>query len=246
MKSFFLALQFLTSIPLPQIQATRKEFGRSSFFFPFVGLLFGGALLAFDLVLESIFPVPVARILVLVAQVLVYGAFHLDGLADSADGLYGGRNRNEALRIMRDPRVGTMGVLALLLLLLVKTISFLTLPAPVFRRGLILAPVMGHGAMVLALVVPYARRQGLGRTFADHRWAGDWIVALVFMVSMSWFLFKGNMLMVWGATILGIGTLLSLAWRKIRGITGDLCGAVEEVAETLTFVALSAVAKSRF
>ena len=112
MKRLLLAFQFLVQVPIPLKEATERDIGRSAIFFPLVGACIGGMLVLAYLLLELLFPVLVARVLTLVVMILLYGAFHLDGLSDTVDGLYGGKDRDDTLRIMKDSHVGAMGVIA--------------------------------------------------------------------------------------------------------------------------------------
>jgi len=246
MKSLLVAVSFLTRIPVSVEAATEREIGRSALWFPIVGMLVGGILLGSYLVFHLIFPALVAKVLVLVVLILISGAFHLDGLADTIDALYGGKDREDALRIMKDPHVGAMGVIAIVAVLLLKTAAAVSLSEPCFRGALLTMPIVAHGAMVAALALPYARPSGLGKAFADHRSHWDIVLAALLTFGAAFALLKfsgvGALLIALGAA----GLLVSLAWRKVRGITGDVCGAVNEVAEAGFLLALTALAPVSF
>lgn len=246
MRSLLVAVQFLTRLPVPLKDVSEREIGRSALCFPLVGLLVGGVLLGSYLLSSLAFPLTVARVLALVILILVSGAFHLDGLADTVDALYGGRDREDALRIMKDPHVGAMGVIAIGADLLLKAAVAVTLPEAAFRGALVAMPVVGHSAMVAALAWPYARPSGLGKVFADHRSPLDVVVAGVLAATVTFAALKfagvGSLL---GALVPG-GVLIALAWRKIRGVTGDVCGAINEVSEIGFLITLSALAPVSF
>ncbi|HQJ31558.1 MAG TPA: adenosylcobinamide-GDP ribazoletransferase, partial [Syntrophales bacterium] len=113
MKALLAAFQFLTTIPLPGGKGTGEgDIAGSLPFFPVVGLLIGMAAAAGDFVFSLLFPPGVAAVLTVLLLVLITGGLHLDGLADTADGIFSVRNRERMLEIMRDSRIGTMGVLA--------------------------------------------------------------------------------------------------------------------------------------
>lgn len=246
MRSLFIAVQFLTRLPVPVRDATEREIGRSALFFPIVGILVGGILFGAYLLSSLVFPPMMARILPLIVLILVSGAFHLDGLADTVDALYGGRDRDDALRIMKDPHVGVMGVIAIACVLLLKAAALVTLPEAVFRGALVAVPIVGHCAMVAVLAWPYARPSGLGKVFADHHRAVDvaFAAAVVILVAFVTLKFAGVGALL-GATLSG-AVLLGLVWRKIRGVTGDVSGAVNELSETGFLVTLSALAPLSF
>jgi len=240
MRSFLVAVQFLTRIPVPVRDATAREIGRSALAFPLVGLLVGALSLGLYLGCWHIFPLPMARVVTLLAVVAVSGAFHLDGLADTVDGIYGGRTREDALRIMKDPHIGAMGVIAIVCALVGRVTASLVLPETAFRGALLCAPIAAHGAMVFAFAMPYAREQGLGRAFADHRSALDRVFAFLAGATAAFVFVRTAGLVSVAAAWLGAAVLLAFAWRSIRGVTGDVCGAAHEVAETVFFVALTA------
>lgn len=242
MRSLLIAVQFLTRIPVMVEGVTEREIGRSALCFPLVGALMGGILLGTYIVLALLFPIMMARVLTLMLLVILSGAFHLDGLADTVDGLYGGKDQDDALRIMRDPHIGAMGVIAIVLTLLAKVVAAVSLPEWVFRGAIFILPMLGHGAMVLAITLPYARPSGLGRVFAEHRSAWDVTFAGLIMLSATFGILRFAGLAALGVGLAGVAVLLTLCRRKIHGITGDVCGAVNEIAETGVLVALTALA----
>jgi adenosylcobinamide-GDP ribazoletransferase len=246
MRSLLVAVQFLTRLPVPVGNVTEKEIGRSALYFPLVGLLVGGILLGAYLLTSLAFPLLLARVLTLIVLILVSGAFHLDGLADTIDGLYGGRDREDALRIMKDPHIGAMGVIAIGSVLLLKAAALASLPEAFFRGALVAMPVVGHCAMVAVLAWPYARSSGLGKVFADHRLTRDGVFAAVIATSVSFGTLKfAGAGALFGALLSG-AVLLGFVWKKIRGVTGDVCGAINEFAETGFLITLSALAPVSF
>jgi adenosylcobinamide-GDP ribazoletransferase len=242
-RTFLAAVQFLTTLPVPLRNVTEREIGRSPAFFPWVGLLVGSLVCAAYLGLSHIFPTVLGRILAYVALLFVSSAFHLDGLSDAVDGLYGRKPAETALRIMKDPHVGAMGVLALIVAAVLRLASWLSLPEEVFRRALVASPAVGHAAMVLCLTLPYARQRGLGRVFEDHRSRLDWPVALATATLSSFVLLRLPGL---GALVAGIGAaivVLVRARRSLGGFTGDICGAVSELTEIAFLLALVALSR---
>ncbi|UVL60413.1 adenosylcobinamide-GDP ribazoletransferase [Pseudomonas sp. B21-032] len=240
MLGFWIALQFLSSLPvrLPGLPAP-EQMGRSLLFYPLVGLLFGVVLWGLNALLAGS-PVLLHAALLLSAWVLLSGALHLDGLADSADAWLGGfGDRERTLLIMKDPRSGPIAVVTLVLVLLLKFCALLAL----IERGdgllLLLAPLIGRAALLgLFLCTPYVRSGGLGQALADHlpRRAGQ----LVMLVSA--------LACVLLAGLKGIGVLLVaaivFAWlrhvmvRRLGGTTGDTAGALLELLELAVLIAL--------
>jgi adenosylcobinamide-GDP ribazoletransferase len=232
-----LALTFLTKLPWPwRGPADEPALARSMFWFPWVGAILGlGFWLAWG-GLQKILPAPAAASLLLVLTVWVTGGLHLDGLADTADGLGGSHNPADALRIMKDSRVGAFGVISLILALVLKFSLFLSLPAKTGGTAvLLLYPVISRWCMVLlAYLSPYARAEGgLGQAMT---------LGVSPRVLTGASLSTGALaLLILGAPGLALcAAAAALVWlgsryfqRRLGGITGDILGATNEVAEVL-------------
>lgn len=234
--TFPLALTFLTVFPWPWSgEASPKDLGRSLFWYPWVGALLGliywgaGALLV-----RFILP-PAAAALLLVLTVFMTRGLHLDGLADTADGLEGGRTPEARLAIMKDSRLGAFGAVSLVLVLLLKYSIFLVFFDRGLARDLVLFPIISRwGIVALASLAPYARPGGgLGQAMTEgatpRLLTGATISALVLSILAAGFAGPISLtlaaLVVWG--------LSRYFRRRLGGVTGDVYGAVNEVLETL-------------
>lgn len=239
-----LALQFLTAVPLPvSVPAGARHLGRSTIFFPLVGALLGLALAALDATLRLALPVAVSTAVLLIVGTLLTGGLHLDGLMDTCDGLFGGRTRERRLEIMRDSRVGSYGVLAGGLQLLLKYAALLSLPDGARGAALVVALTSGRWAMSAAIWgFPYARADGLGRAFKDAVRASDVALAALLALGVCW----AAMDVLGPGLLVGAGLLAGLggAWmaRRLGGLTGDCYGALNEVVEAGVLTAAVAVA----
>lgn len=229
MLPFWIALQFLSSLPvsLPGMPAPR-ELGRSLLFYPLVGLLFGLLLWLASLLLQGT-PAPLHAALLLTLWVLLSGALHLDGLADSADAWLGGfGDRERTLQIMKDPRSGPIAVVTLVLVLLLKFCALWVLVEQGIGAQLLLAPLIGRAAMLgLFLCTPYVRPGGLGQALADHlpRRTALWVLlgsALFCLVLGGWVVALALAVFAW---------LRHLMCRRLGGTTGDTAGALLELLE---------------
>jgi adenosylcobinamide-GDP ribazoletransferase len=229
-----LALTFLTKLPWPwRGPAAEGALARAMFWFPWVGALLGLGFWGVWLGLHRLLPAPAAAALLLAFTVVITGGLHLDGLADTADGLGGGRSATDALRIMKDSRVGAFGVLSLILALLLKFALFLSLGEAGGGRALILYPIISRWAMVfLAYLSPYARPEGgLGQAMTEGAsrrvLAGAslsaGVLALLILGTSGLILLAGAAALVW------LGSLYFRA--RLGGITGDVLGATNEVLE---------------
>ena len=126
---FFAALQFLTSIPVPwRREVSPEALGRSTAYFPVVGLIIGLILAVLNWLLSHILPPAVVNALLLVALVVITGALHLDGLADTCDGIAGHKPVEDRWRVMRDSHTGAFGVIGVVLVLLVKYVTLNSIP----------------------------------------------------------------------------------------------------------------------
>jgi adenosylcobinamide-GDP ribazoletransferase len=232
--TFPLALTFLTKAPWPfRGEAPAPVLARAMFWFPWVGALLGLAYFGVWWGLYQVLPDPAAAALLLIFTVYTTGALHLDGLADTADGLGGGRDPLDRLRIMKDSRLGTFGAASLVLVLLLKFTLFLE--APVLWTDLILFPVLSRWGMVmLAFISPYARSEG-GLGEAMTRGVGRRTVAGATLSTLALALllarFRGLILLAGAAVLVWLGHLYFQ--KKLGGVTGDVLGAANEVLEAL-------------
>ena len=237
--SFLAALQFLTSIPVPlKRDLSPEQLGRSTAYFPLVGLIIGGILAALNWLLSLILPASVVNVLLIVALVIVTGALHLDGLADTCDGIAGHKPVEERWRVMHDSRTGAFGVVGIALLLLVKYVSLNNIPPVFMTATLLFMPVVSRWAMVYAIFIyRYARHEGLGTAFKNAtRWP-QFTAATIFTLAIAAALYPlfyvTGFLLIFGVWL--ITTALSFYFKyKFAGLTGDTYGAINEVAEVMT------------
>ncbi len=230
------AIQFLTILPL----GTSSSFdaGRMLPFFPLVGLLIGGLLVGVDYLACLWWNRIVASLLDVFFLIWITGALHLDGVGDTADGLYGQRSREDALAIMKDSRIGAMGSIAILSVVLLKWIA---LSSVIDGRSLVLltVPAFGRCAQLVGMrSLPYGRQEGLGRTFieAPMHWYGFLLILLP--VGGAAFLGIQGLVLLAGFILVTLGTL-AFYKRRLGCITGDMLGALCEVCETGLFLLAS-------
>ncbi|MBN2233455.1 MAG: adenosylcobinamide-GDP ribazoletransferase [Deltaproteobacteria bacterium] len=241
-----LALSFLTRLPLPQPRVTDAgEIGASQAMFPLAGLCLGLLAAALHLFVTRHLPRPVEAAGLLVLFTWMTGGFHLDGLADTADGIFSGRNDpDDILAIMKDSAIGTMGTLALLLVLLLKFSCLTSLPADLLLPALLLYPTAGRlGIVIQAKMAPYARpRGGLGKTMVDgadgRRLAGA--AAATFAVAAATAGFSGIAVTATGMVYVYLITRYFI--RRLGGATGDTFGFTVETAETVILLCFSLIA----
>lgn len=239
-RAFASAILFLTRIPLPPLPLSERDFARGAGFFAWVGgvialPLYGASRLAPAL------GAPLAALITVSLWVLITGGLHLDGLADTVDGLSGGRGeRTRTLEIMRDSRIGSHGALALVLLIGLKWAALeraLVLEQPIW----LMAPVASRFACTALLVgFPYARDQGLGSPFvglarlpALVTGAGAVGVAAVLLGPLA-------LVPALIAGLCAVGVALRLTG-LLGGLTGDVYGAAIELAELAALLEAAAL-----
>ncbi|MBF1714871.1 MAG: adenosylcobinamide-GDP ribazoletransferase, partial [Selenomonas sp.] len=170
MHSFLIGLQFLTRIRFVRQTAwTAEDFGRSTRFFPLVGLVLGLCyMLAAWVLIYFLGMRSLTCVLILILPILLTGGIHADGFMDTADGIFSGRERARQLEIMKDSRAGAFGVVSFVMLMFVQFALISDMHPLLFVPALFVMPIIGRLAMVLAIALfPYARPEGVGKTFAD-------------------------------------------------------------------------------
>lgn len=242
MTGFLGALQFLTRVPVRT--ATAPDLARSVPWFPIVGAVVGLVVGAVAVSGQELLTPVVAAALAVLAGVLVTGAFHEDGLADTADALVGGWTVERRLEILKDPRHGSYGVAALTGSIVLRVACLASLgPAAAFATA-VAAHTVGRGTAVVVMgVAPTARPSGLGADYT--RGLGVWPVAAAAVaaaaigaVATGWWIGP----IVAAAAITGAATA-GWAVARIGGITGDVLGAVEQVVECAVLVVAVGLAR---
>lgn len=250
---FLAALTFLTTFRLPgRGEASAEELGRSLIFFPLVGALIGLSLAGLKWALDLALPPAVTSVLLVGWLTIVSGGLHLDGLADTCDGIGGQKSREARLEVMRDSRVGGFGVIGVSLVLIAKFAALSVIPSIL---PLILVPVISRWAMVYAILAyPYARPLGLGKAFKEQaRWR-DFAAATVISLAIAmlitgwgkgWHSYLGGLAIMAGVWVIIAGAAAYLG-RKLGGLTGDTYGAINEIGEVAALILVSLLVYNRW
>jgi adenosylcobinamide-GDP ribazoletransferase len=236
MNAFIASLQFISAVPLGQ----PRPFDPKGIIvhFPLAGLAIGLVLALFDLLASSLWSPAVAGVLDVVLLAAITGALHLDGLADTADGLYGHHEPQKALAIMKDSRVGAMGLVIVVCVLLTKAAALGSIDQGRFL-ALTIVPAYARSAMIFGIrFLTYARgREGTGSPFfeaplsaLDFRFVAAPVILSLFL---GWRGLLMNLFFVAATAV-----LIFIYRQKLAGITGDLLGAMVEIIETLLFLAV--------
>lgn len=236
------AFMLLTRLPLPRASYdadAKRSPAQAAWAYPLVGLGVGLIAVVVAWVMQWLGVVsPITGLFVVLASVIVTGAMHEDGLADCADGFWGGWDMAHRLKIMKDSQIGTYGVIALVLSLFLRWYVITQMIEKGVLLGAVLtAAVMSRGAMVWVMHrLPHARRDGLaqrtgkpGRT-ATFTALGFALIAALFAPEVSTFW----LIVIAIALTLGVSTV---ARRKVGGQTGDVLGATQQVVELGVLIA---------
>lgn len=268
MRRFLITLGFMTRIPVSQnIPFQEGDLEKGIVYFPMIGLLLGAISGFFYSIAICFLPKALAVFLAIISNLFLTGAFHLDGLCDTVDGIYSARKPERMLEIMKDSHIGTNGVAALVIDLVWKYMGIFLSPAPVIT--ILLLPVAGKMVQgVMGYDAIYPRKEGLGlfvgtvtkgRTLVCYFLGtcflalGIGFISVMEKESIDWlsqlqinqwqFFFLGS----------GVGLIISFCllgttiWfrkyieRKIGGITGDVMGASSELCEMVFLLFLSAI-----
>ncbi len=238
MHSFFTALSFLTTIPLPQHLAKNFNFSGCQRYFPLIGAIIGLLAAICCYIFFALFPGLVAAVLSTIFLLVLTGGLHMDGLSDTADGFLSQRPREKILQIMKDSCIGSFGSLAQVCILLLK-ISALYALADQAYVAIFITPIIGRSAiLLLSNTFSPASTNGLGHAINSSNNTFPMLLGLVVggILLIVFFSYIGLL-----ALILALATILILgkiSQHKIGGYTGDILGAGCELSETVTLIIL--------
>jgi len=221
-----------------------EELGRSTGYFPVVGIIIGLILVGLNWLFELFLPSPVVHVLLVVSLVVLSGALHLDGFVDTCDGIAGHKTPEERWQVMSDSRAGAFGIIGACCLLLVKYVLLNSVPETLLMAALVLMPTISRWAVVYAIFAySYAKPSGLGKVFKQGtRW--QWftmatLIALVVAIVLAKLMGLAIILGIWVITV----AMAAYLKRKFSGLTGDTYGAVNEVAEVCVLILVCLLAR---
>jgi adenosylcobinamide-GDP ribazoletransferase len=235
-RALFSAIAFLTVIPVPEALKSRTPNGMFAGY-PIAGILIGALFSVVFWAAGLVFPAAVTAVILIACSLLLTGAIHLDGLADCGDAFYGRRDKETTLRILKDPRIGTMGGAAIGLSLLARYASLVSLPAHLALLSLPIMAMFSRSAVVVAMrLLPYVRSDSGILTARSSTGRGALAFSLVALAASLVLLPVPTV-----AALLVLGLFWRLSWKRIGGCTGDVLGATIEIGEIVCLVALAAV-----
>lgn len=240
MKRLIGIIQFMTRIPIPIDTGFDEDFHKSTIYFPIVGLILGVCYILVARLGLRLFNPYIVAVLILASEVILTGGLHLDGLGDSFDGLYSYRDKEKILEIMKDSRLGTNGLLAILMVLLLKIGFLYSLLAQNILWPILTMPVVARSMQVLACYKARTpREKGMGNIFIGKVSTPYLIGVMILMLGIN----LGSIYFVSGQIpyikegvailliALGVKVFVKTVYKKIDGITGDILGCICELSE---------------
>lgn len=240
---FFHALLFYSRIPAGKIDYSEENLTKAFRYFPLVGMIVGAIGGGLFWLFQWIVPVPVALVLAIAVMVLITGALHEDGFSDFFDGFGGGRDKDHILSIMKESTIGAYGVIALLLLFLLKFVLLLSID-PSHIVMILIAAHASSRMMPIFLVnsSSYARTKNSKAMHTRRKTdTGTFLIALVFslipLIFMPWQIIS-IVIPVYAMIVI---ILKKYTERKIGGFTGDVLGALQQFSELAFYLICVAV-----
>lgn len=236
----FIAVGFYTRIRIPRsIPYEDSLLNKATRYLPFIGLIVGGVSAVSLYLFYQILPLGPSIVASMIISLLLTGAFHEDGLADTADGLGGGLTVERKLEIMKDSRVGVFGVAATVLSLLFKFTLLLSIPVPQIFTYYILVHIISRFTPVLIIrILSYVRKDlsskvkpvSKGVSFGAVVFSLLFCFAAIYLSGEWW-----NALLLAGAVVTGLGASIFFK-KQIGGYTGDLLGASQQISELISYI----------
>ncbi|MBO3445015.1 adenosylcobinamide-GDP ribazoletransferase [Clostridium sp. CCUG 7971] len=244
MKRFILILQFLTRIPINVNLGFDEDFHKSIVYFPLVGFVLGVLLYLLGLASMLVFDPFITSIIITLGSVLLTGGLHIDGLGDTFDAIYSNRDKEKMLEIMKDSRLGTNSLLAILFLILLKIGFIYSIINQELLWLIIFMPIVSRlGVINLMYKTVSPRKNGMGNLFIGKATTGMFMTAIIYTVLLAVILPK---LLFLSTNILIFKILSSIIvififnnlfkkhiYNKINGVTGDILGCSIELGEVI-------------
>ena len=248
---FLTALMFYTRIPVGEIKGWQDEFlYKSRKYFPVIGWIVGGLSAAIFYALSLILPQSVSIVMAMMSSLLLTGAFHEDGLADSCDAFGGGWSTEQVLSIMKDSRIGTYGSVALIFSFALKLLSLIEL-AKYSTSLLILALIFAHVlsrymALSMMQIADYVQEgeKSKSKTMASNKLTKlDFLIASLFAVPALFLWAEVYQAIIVVPMFLATLYLRRYFIRRIGGYTGDALGMTQQVTELIAYLGLLVLAR---
>lgn len=234
MKQLVLMIQFLTRLPIKlALDVGDEDFTKGFKYFPVVGSIIGGLIYAIHFLLHPYLNSFTLAVILTISYLYITGGLHMDGLSDTADGLFSGRSKERVLEIMKDSRIGSNGALAMVFVVLLKIAFIAEIESVDLGRVLFVMPMVSKYTVVfVSTFSSYARKDGMGNWFIGKVKPLDFVFSTVFTILVLllvdpnfWILLLGGLIFAW--------VFRRFCYNQIDGLTGDTIGALSELTDVI-------------
>ena len=222
---FYIAILFLTHIPLPQLELDENKIASALPFFPLVGAVIGVIMTLVCFLGQKVLPYHAVAGVLVTTIIILTGGMHLDGFADTMDGIFCYGDREKKLAVMKDSRTGAYGVVGIVLIILLKYVFISSLSQDYLMPALISFPILSRWMVVFSIVFyPYARERGLGKAFCVAKGPLSFFVASIVTILIT-YLTEGfdGLKAVFGVFLMG-ALFIKNVFSQLGGMTGDIYG----------------------
>lgn len=238
-QSLLLMFQFMTRIPIKiNLPCQKEDFKRGTMFLPITGFIIGLIQWVIFIIAEKVLPINITAVLVVLAGIIVTGALHMDGLGDTCDGFFALKGKEKIIDIMKDSRIGTYACLAVICDILLKASAISDLTSIKGSFVIIAAPMIGRLALVILFYFgKTAKANGTGNLFIGNTGKLQLFIAITFTLITS-ILLMGLLecIVIIGSTVILILFFNAYCNKKLGGLSGDILGAGNEIAEIVVFI----------
>lgn len=231
LRSITAAFSFLTIVPVKKTYSL-EVLGKACAFFPLIGLLIGIVAGSCSLLHNIEVSTHLIAATAVIIPLILTGGLHFDGLLDSFDGLYGQREKQKRLEIMRDSSNGAIGILSGFIVLLLKYSLIISLPQQIIFPALISACVFSRYVMsACCCYMPYARPEGKGDIFTTYASHTEFAISSTITLASLVLVCKTQTFFIAAVSLFLSLTFIFYVYKKIQGVTGDTLGAINEISE---------------
>lgn len=240
MKQLILMIQFLTRIPLPiSLNVTDEDFTKGFKYFPVVGSIIGGLIYAIHFILRGYIGNFTMAVVIVLCYLYITGGLHMDGLSDSADGLFSGRSKERILEIMKDSRIGSNGALSMVFVVLLKVAFMTEIPVQDLGFVLLVMPMISkYNVVLITSISKYARNEGMGNWFIGKVKKSELLFSTLFTFGIIMLVNPMYLFIVLGSGLFGL-MFRKFCYKQIDGLTGDTIGALSELTDVVVLVVAS-------
>ena len=243
LNGFLQALEFLTIVRFHK-DADNQGLDSSASYFPLIGGFLGLILIGINNLLFKIFPAPLLSLILVSTLDILTGGLHLDGMADSCDAIFSGKDKQEMLAIMHDSHKGTFGILGIITLILFKLSLLSLMPAHAKNLGLFLMALLSRYCMSLSIAYfPYARREGKAKIFFNTHRLKMFLLSTLFTFILLGLTLRWVSMLILPLVIIFTLSINTLIKKIIGGLTGDTIGAVCELNEVVALMSIFILTK---